>query len=94
MQLPCHICGRPIDYDLPSGTPGSFEIDEIIPVSKWQYGGFSSPRSAAECWENLAPAHRLCNQLKSNRLNYNLAQDQRQYERDDQRKKIIIDGKW
>ena len=32
--LPCHICGRPIDYDLPAGDPMSFEVDEMVPVSR------------------------------------------------------------
>ena len=56
--LPCHICGQPIDYDLPAGDPMSFEVDEIVPVSK---GGSPYDRS------NLAPAHRICNQRRGNR---------------------------
>ena len=32
--LPCHICGQAIDYSLPAGDPMSFEVDEIVPVSK------------------------------------------------------------
>ena len=31
---PCHICGRAIDYGLPAGHPLSFEVDEIVPVSR------------------------------------------------------------
>lgn len=57
--LPCHICGRPIDYDLPAGDPMSFEVDEIVPVSR---GG--SPIDRA----NVAPAHRVCNQRRGNRM--------------------------
>lgn len=56
--LPCHICGQAIDYSLPAGDPMSFEVDEIIPVSK---GG--SPVDRA----NVAPAHRICNQRRGNR---------------------------
>lgn len=57
--LPCHICGRPIDYDLPAGDPWSFEVDEIVPVSR---GG--SPIDRA----NVAPAHRICNERRGNRM--------------------------
>lgn len=52
---PCHLCGKPIDYGLPAGHPMSFEVDEIVPVSK---GG--DPLDFA----NTAPSHRLCNQRK------------------------------
>lgn len=58
MGLPCHICGMPIDYSLPPGDPMSYELDEIVPVSK---GG--SPYDP----DNVAPAHRVCNQRKGNR---------------------------
>lgn len=56
---PCHICGRPIDYSLPAGDPMSFEVDEIVPVSK---GG--SPLDRA----NVDAAHRICNQRRGNRM--------------------------
>lgn len=55
---PCHICGRPIDYSLPAGHPMSFEVDEIVPVSK---GGSPFDRG------NVAAAHRICNQKRGNR---------------------------
>lgn len=55
---PCHICGRAIDYSLPAGHPLSFEVDEIVPVSK---GG--SPLDRA----NVAAAHRICNERRGNR---------------------------
>lgn len=56
--LPCHICGRTIDYDLPAGDPWSFEVDEIVPVSK---GGSPIDRG------NVAAAHRICNERRGNR---------------------------
>lgn len=56
--LPCHICGGAIDYTLPAGHPMSFEVDEIVPVSK---GG--SPIDRA----NVAAAHRICNEKRGNR---------------------------
>lgn len=55
---PCWICGMPIDYSLPAGDPLAFECDEVVPVSR---GG--SPTDAA----NVAPAHRCCNNWRSNR---------------------------
>lgn len=63
--LPCAICGGPIDYDLPAGDPMSFEVDEIIPVS---LGG--SPTDP----DNVQPAHRICNQRKSNKLGFTVEQ--------------------
>jgi 5-methylcytosine-specific restriction endonuclease McrA len=56
--LPCHLCGRAIDYSLPAGHPMSFEVDEIVPVSK---GGSPIDRS------NVAPAHRICNERRGNK---------------------------
>ncbi len=56
--LPCHICGRAIDYSLPARHPMSFEVDEIIPVSK---GGSPIDRN------NVAPTHRICNERRGNK---------------------------
>lgn len=61
MGLPCALCGRPIDYDLPAGDPWSYELDEIVPVS---LGGSELDP------DNVQPAHRICNQRKGNRLFY------------------------
>ena len=60
---PCWICrafGRTgdIDYSLPAGHPFSFEVDELIPVSK---GGSPFERS------NVDAAHRCCNQWRGNK---------------------------
>ena len=55
---PCHICGMPIDYSLPAGDPMSFEVDEIVPVSK---GGSPIERG------NVAAAHRICNERRGNK---------------------------
>ena len=67
--LPCHICHRPIHYDEPSDAqhPWSFVVDEVIPVSRWKEFGYPSPRAVAEDYSNLAPAHYVCNQMKSNK---------------------------
>lgn len=60
---PCWICrafGKPgtIDYSLPAGHPYSFEVDELIPVSK---GGSPTSRS------NVDATHRCCNQWRSDK---------------------------
>lgn len=68
--MPCHICGRAINYTLPAGHPLSFEVDEIVPVSK---GG--SPIDRA----NVAPAHRICNERRGNKpLHRRKAKEQEQ----------------
>lgn len=57
-QPVCHLCGQPIDTRLPAGHPYSFEIDEVVPVSK---GG--SPFDYSNC----AASHRLCNGRRGNK---------------------------
>lgn len=69
MGLPCAICGQPIDYSLTTWVdpkdgktkrhPLSYELDEIIPISK---GG-----SHVDL-DNVQPTHRICNQKKGNRV--------------------------
>lgn len=61
--LPCALCGQPIDYSLPAGHPLSFEVDEIVPVSR---GG--SPFERA----NVQPAHRICNERKGARMQHEI----------------------
>ena len=56
--LPCALCGKPIDYALPGGDPWSFEVDHVTPCAK---GGALFDRA------NLQPAHRICNELKSDK---------------------------
>lgn len=72
MAAPCAICqGRlgPIRYDEPSDSdhPLSFVIDEIAPVSRYAQFGYDSPKAAAQDWNNLQPAHWICNQRKGNK---------------------------
>lgn len=77
----CAICGRPIDYALPAGDPMSFEVDEVVPVSRYWLrvfnpqqqrwsGPYDSPQSAAVARENVQAAHRSCNQAKGNRVGF------------------------
>jgi len=56
----CRVFGRPdaIDYSLSATHPMSFEADHLVPVSKG--GAMFDP-------ENLAAAHRACNNWRKNR---------------------------
>lgn len=56
---PCHLCGQPIDYDLPAGDPWSFELDHIVPLAR---GG--NPYD----YDNAAASHRICNERKGCRM--------------------------
>lgn len=57
---PCHLCLQPIDYSLPYMDPDAFVLDEITPVAK---GATEQERAQlALDPENVAPAHRHCNQ--------------------------------
>lgn len=64
MGMPCALCGQAIDYSLPAGDPMSYELDEIIPVSR---GG--DPFDI----DNVQPSHRICNQRKGNRMSSDLS---------------------
>ena len=55
---PCWMCGLPIDPTRKAGDPLSFELDELVPISK---GG--SPTDFA----NVKGAHRCCNQWRGNK---------------------------
>lgn len=97
MAGPCAICqGRlgPIKYDEPADYrhPLSFVIDEIIPVSLWQEYGYASKEAAAQDWNNLQPAHYICNQMKSNRPGYRVLSNKRVLET--KKKVFSSDGDW
>lgn len=47
-------------------------IDEKIPISLWEQYGYDSPEAAADDWDNLQPAHYICNALKSNKVVNNI----------------------
>ena len=68
----CWICrafGRDdtIDYSLPARHPRSFEMDELVPVSKYWLGGYPTKQACADDYSNLDAAHRRCNQWRSNK---------------------------
>lgn len=56
----CQICGKPVKYDKRPENPVGATIDHIIPLSK---GGLHS-------MDNCQLAHRICNSLKSDIINY------------------------
>ena len=79
---PCWICkafGRPaaIDYSLTTYRdprdgkvkrhPMSFELDELVPVSKYWLGGYPTPEACANDYSNLDATHRCCNNWRKNR---------------------------
>jgi len=56
----CQLCFRKIDRKAKPGTDDEPTIDHIIPLSR---GGTHAP-------ENWQTAHRLCNSLKGDRLDW------------------------
>jgi 5-methylcytosine-specific restriction endonuclease McrA len=50
----CHVCGSPISYEI--GSPDTLSLDHLLPMSR---GGSNNK-------ENVAPAHRRCNQNRTN----------------------------
>lgn len=90
MGCECGICkGKlgEIHYDEPSDYkhPLSFVVDEIIPISKYYLGNYTSPREAAEDFNNLQAAHYICNSMKSNKVGFNLEQKSNY---------CVSDGEW
>ena len=69
---PCWICvamGKRgvIDYSLKFPHPWSFVIDELVPVSRYWLGGYADAKSAALDYDNLAAAHKCCNEWRGNK---------------------------
>ena len=102
MELPCHICGRRIDYSLPyyiTDENGrrhvnmqAMVIDEVIPISRCKQFGYSSQRQCAEDWSNILPAHAYCNAMKGKKLMCELPKIMPKPEQHDI--KSTLDGKW
>lgn len=93
MGAPCGICHGlrgPIHYDEPSDPahPLSFVIDEIHPISKYRLFGYPSPEAAAQDWNNLQPAHYICNAEKGAKTNYVVQQAHVK------RPRNALDGNW
>ena len=58
---PCGICEQPIDYDLKTPDPMSFEVDHIIPLDSART---PEERIALDVLANKQAAHRVCNRAK------------------------------
>jgi 5-methylcytosine-specific restriction endonuclease McrA len=56
--LPCWLCGKPIDYELPHGHPEAWELDHAWPVS--------THPELAEDPANFRPSHADCNEKRGN----------------------------
>lgn len=57
-NLPCWLCGHPIDYELPWKHPMSYTYDHVVAIAN---GG--NPRGEGR------PAHRSCNSRRGARAN-------------------------
>ncbi|CPR79361.1 HNH endonuclease [Mycobacteroides abscessus] len=58
-QLPCWLCGRPIDYALRGQHPDAFNLDHAKPVSTYP--------ELAEDRSNFRPSHADCNKRRGNK---------------------------
>ena len=101
MGLPCAICGGrlgEIDYSTSDPkAPLGFVIDEKIPISKWKEAGYNSASECADDFNNLQPAHRICNARKGNKINFKIMGTPARTTttpQPKQRKKIFLDGQW
>lgn len=56
----CHLCGDDIDRFAPRDGWMRATLDHIIPLS----------RGGEHVWDNVAPAHWICNMEKGNRFDY------------------------
>lgn len=56
--LPCWLCGKPIDYSLPSDHPDAWSLDHAHTVSEF-------PELALDP-ANFRPAHLDCNKRRGN----------------------------
>ena len=54
----CYICETRIDPDLTVPDPGAATLDHIVPLS----------RGGKHTWDNVACAHLICNEMKSDEL--------------------------
>lgn len=57
-NVPCWICGQPIDYRAEAGTPDAWEPDHVQPVADHPELAFDPG--------NIRPAHCSCNRSRKN----------------------------
>lgn len=55
-NVPCWLCGKPIDYTLAYQHPECFNLDHAIPLSQRP--------ELADDYNNFRPAHRVCNERR------------------------------
>lgn len=58
-RAPCWICGQPIDYQAPAGTPDAWEPDHYLPTSSHPEYGYDPA--------NIRPSHSSCNRSRGAR---------------------------
>lgn len=68
LGLPCWLCGRPINYDLPSRHPMGYEYDHYYPASRWAEFGYPSQYACIHDPANGRPSHRVCNEIRQNKM--------------------------
>ena len=59
-NLPCHLCGQPIDYTAAAQEPSAFEADHKLPVA-------THPHLALQVG-NLLPSHSSCNRSRGSKV--------------------------
>lgn len=57
-NAPCHLCGKPIDYDAHYLDPFAPTMDHLVPIN----------RGGPAITKDIAPAHRRCNRDRSDAL--------------------------
>lgn len=68
LGAPCHICGRPIAYDLPYRNP-----DGTVNPESWVADHVQAlARGGADSLGNKAAAHARCNSAKSDKTYANI----------------------
>lgn len=58
-NLPCHLCGQPIDYSAENFTRDAFELDHFYPRS-------THPELTNDP-ANFRPSHHQCNRARGNK---------------------------
>lgn len=57
-DVPCWLCGKPVDFSLPHPHPESFNLDHAIPLSVRP--------DLADDYNNARCSHKACNERRGN----------------------------